>query len=59
MSYDGPPIKEITDEWIEECENNPNSIMLRIAKISGILPSGVDPNDPRVKAILSDETVKG
>lgn len=56
MSYDGPPIKELTDEWVElfEDESNRRGPMWMLAKM-GYLPCGVDPNDERVRGLLGPD----
>ena len=53
MSYDGPPIKALTDEWVElfQDEENRSGPMWKLAQI-GILPAGVDPEDERVRAMF-------
>ena len=56
MSYDGPPIKAVTDEWIDcfEIEAKRYGPMWMLAKM-GYLPAGVDPDDMRVRAILGPD----
>jgi hypothetical protein len=44
-------MKELTDEFVEMCEQEPNNVMMRIAKLSG-LPEGVDPSDSRILALF-------
>lgn len=45
-------MKEVTDDYVAawEADPNPKSIFFRLAMVC--LPEGVDPNDPRVKAII-------
>ncbi len=53
MSYDGPPIKEVTDDFVE-CFSDPANQTSHMARMAAtmMLPAGVDPDDPRVMEIL-------
>lgn len=42
-----PVFKELTDEFVELCVQEPNNIMMRLANLVG-LPEGVDPMDSRI-----------
>jgi len=49
-----PVMKELTDEFVELCEQEPNNVMMRLAKLSG-LPEGVDPSDKRILKLFEVE----
>ncbi len=53
MSYDGPPIKQVTDDFVE-CFSDPANQTSVMARLSAtiMLPAGVDPDDQRVVEIL-------
>jgi hypothetical protein len=46
-----PIMKELTDEFIELCEKEPDNILKRMAEHMG-LPEGVDPSDERILRIF-------
>jgi hypothetical protein len=46
-----PIMKELTDEFIELCEKEPDNILMRMAEHMG-LPEGVDPSDERILRIF-------
>jgi hypothetical protein len=47
-------VKSLTDEFVEMCEKEPNNIMMRMARMSG-LPEGVDPCDHRIIKLFDIE----
>ena len=49
-----PIFKEVTDDFVKVCEESPNGIMVRMARLMG-LPEGVDPMDFRILTIFKVE----
>lgn len=51
-------IKELTDEFVEifgKPENRSSDPMWMLIRMKAPLPVGVDPNDPRVLRLLSED----
>jgi len=49
------PVREdVTDEFLRFCERDPNNIVMRLARTSG-LPEGVNPADARILKLFEVE----
>lgn len=46
-THSRPVFKELTDEFSEMCEREPDNIMMRLARRCGV-PEGINPLDPRI-----------
>lgn len=55
MSYDGPPLQEIADDFYESFKDYPDEKLtgpfFRFL-LMGLVPAGLDVNEPRVAAII-------